>query len=652
MAERLTNNAIDRLAGPITSSDTVITVQSATEFPPTGTFRIRIDNELLKVTGVSGNNFTVVRGSESTTAAVHQGGSLVVHILTAEALAALISEDLSLSTLAGDGITNDAPALQVLIDNLSAAGGGKIFMPDKYLIDSVLTVKDNVRLESFWTNPDESLPATAQDYNTRNGQLIINSATTINMNDSAAVTGFLVMRKGLTLPFASAIAAAAGVAAFNGTAFTGAGAGFMLKDLLVLGFTKALFTDGQERPWVDNVRGDCTNGLDIQTVTDISRVFQCHFWPYTTTHQSWTTDALLVRSGIAYNMQDVGDWNSISESFAYGYATGFRMNGVDNCSLINCGADYTGAAASTSVGFQINGTTKDLNLIDCHAAAQGYGVVVNSTTSNNAARIIGGNFWDNDIQHVSVQNGRTIVTGCGFRGGLIGVNIDAASDGATVTNCDFDTMTTAVNATTSTLTSTNSIVHSNRYTATTGTVNFHGTDTGGHYFRGTILSVTGDLALRAIGTNVIQFGNETNGISFRVSSSTAATVNYLEAVGAATGNRPSLNAGGTDANAGISFATKGTGDIRFVQNTGSTHFFGYNGVGTPVNQIGLNGGIAGNGVSIYAAGTDANIGISAVTKGTGRFQFGTHTGTVDVPISGFIEILDAGGTLRKLAVVT
>lgn len=34
------------------------------------------------------------------------------------------------------------------------------------------------------------------------------------------------------------------------------------------------------------------------------------------------------------------------------------------------------------------------------------------------------------------------------------------------------------------------------------------------------------------------------------------------------------------------------------------------------------------------------------------FRFGTHTGSADAAVSGYIEITDAGGTTRKLAVIT
>src|SRR5690606_18598073 len=49
-------------------------------------FRILIGEELMLVTGVSGNTFTVIRGVENTTPAQHSLGDRVVHLLTKAAL--------------------------------------------------------------------------------------------------------------------------------------------------------------------------------------------------------------------------------------------------------------------------------------------------------------------------------------------------------------------------------------------------------------------------------------------------------------------------------------------------------------------------------------------------------------------------------------
>lgn len=54
---------------------------------------------------------------------------------------------------------------------------------------------------------------------------------------------------------------------------------------------------------------------------------------------------------------------------------------------------------------------------------------------------------------------------------------------------------------------------------------------------------------------------------------------------------------------------------------------------------------------ISAIGTAANIDLRLSPKGTGVARFGTHEAQADTPITGYITIKDAGGTLRKLAVI-
>jgi hypothetical protein len=55
---------------------------------------------------------------------------------------------------------------------------------------------------------------------------------------------------------------------------------------------------------------------------------------------------------------------------------------------------------------------------------------------------------------------------------------------------------------------------------------------------------------------------------------------------------------------------------------------------------------------LAADGSQANINLTLTPKGTGNVSFGAHTVNADAPITGFITILDSGGTPRKLAVIT
>lgn len=92
--ELLANNASDTLDGGIdnTSDPVVLTVNDASLFPATGNFRILIGTELLKVTAVSGNDFTAARAQEGTSIAAHSDTDVVTLVLTAAGLAQFSGE--------------------------------------------------------------------------------------------------------------------------------------------------------------------------------------------------------------------------------------------------------------------------------------------------------------------------------------------------------------------------------------------------------------------------------------------------------------------------------------------------------------------------------------------------------------------------------
>lgn len=92
MSEQIYNGVETTLKNGITSATTVIQVTDPNGFPTVPTFRLRIEDELLQVTAVEGNNFTVMRGIEGTTAADHDIGSTISGVLTAGALYALKRE--------------------------------------------------------------------------------------------------------------------------------------------------------------------------------------------------------------------------------------------------------------------------------------------------------------------------------------------------------------------------------------------------------------------------------------------------------------------------------------------------------------------------------------------------------------------------------
>src|SRR6516162_4202808 len=104
IAEQYVNNAISTLSSSIISTDTTLTVAAATAFPTVGNFHILVDNEIMRVTSVSGTTFTITRGVEGTTAASHTGGVNVICIVSAEALQNLATNPIGSLNSQGQGM--------------------------------------------------------------------------------------------------------------------------------------------------------------------------------------------------------------------------------------------------------------------------------------------------------------------------------------------------------------------------------------------------------------------------------------------------------------------------------------------------------------------------------------------------------------------
>jgi hypothetical protein len=108
MTEKFTNFARTTIVGAIDDVVTSLVVEYATNFPTSGDFRLRCQNEIMLCTAVAGTTFTVTRGVEGTTAAAHGAGTPIAHVLTAGGLAAILSaisgywQSVNSSSMTGD----------------------------------------------------------------------------------------------------------------------------------------------------------------------------------------------------------------------------------------------------------------------------------------------------------------------------------------------------------------------------------------------------------------------------------------------------------------------------------------------------------------------------------------------------------------------
>jgi hypothetical protein len=164
------------------------------------------------------------------------------------------------------------------------------------------------------------------------------------------------------------------------------------------------------------------------------------------------------------------------------------------------------------------------------------------------------------------------------------------------------------------------------------------------------------IAIGANGDGVVRIntggGSEIN--QFRVTH-TASAVNYVQVTGAATGSATRISTQGSDANVGMDLVLKGTpfGPGFRVQNQGGTGtcFSVVVSTASVANHPRANPSAAGNPVSFSAEGSDTNIDLALTPKGTGNVRFGTYTADMTLIVQGFIEVKDSGGTIRKLAVI-
>jgi hypothetical protein len=139
------NNATSNLAGPLTSTATAVnlTAGSGVLFPtPSGGSYFKLTfqdaatgliSEIVHVTAVAGDTFTIVRGQEGTTAVNWLAGDFAGNLVTAGSLAAFAqSGSLPTSLYVGtDTGTTNALVVTTTTPTLSAPSAGQLFMITK-----------------------------------------------------------------------------------------------------------------------------------------------------------------------------------------------------------------------------------------------------------------------------------------------------------------------------------------------------------------------------------------------------------------------------------------------------------------------------------------------------------------------------------------
>lgn len=100
------------------------------------------------------------------------------------------------------------------------------------------------------------------------------------------------------------------------------------------------------------------------------------------------------------------------------------------------------------------------------------------------------------------------------------------------------------------------------------------------------------------------------------------------------------------------FSTSGNNYAFYTDEAKANRQFGIENTSNANSWIAATGGVGGIGGALLARGSASDIDLRLIPQGSGRVRFGTHVTTADVAITGFIEVKDINGTIRKLAVIS
>lgn len=134
-----------------------------------------------------------------------------------------------------------------------------------------------------------------------------------------------------------------------------------------------------------------------------------------------------------------------------------------------------------------------------------------------------------------------------------------------------------------------------------------------------------------IGSNgTISLGAAPGSESLRVMP-VASAVNYWNFQGSATGNAIAFYASGSDSNILVNYVSKGTGGHAFLTNGGAQTQFSVAHTASAVNYVQATGAATTASPSLTAAGSDTNIDLNLTPKGTGKVNVSTR---IDYKVAG------------------
>ena len=129
-------------------------------------------------------------------------------------------------------------------------------------------------------------------------------------------------------------------------------------------------------------------------------------------------------------------------------------------------------------------------------------------------------------------------------------------------------------------------------------------------------SVTATMTNKTLTSPLVNKILDTNGNTAMQFNATASAVNYAWFVNGATGGSVSMRANGSDTNIPFALFSKGSGQVQLRSDTG--FILTGNSVASGVNYLNVTSSIAGASPFMSAVGSDTNLDLNLVPKGTGN----------------------------------
>ena len=323
----------------------------------------------------------------------------------------------------GNGTTDDAAAIQAALNAASSAGGGVVmFGPRRYLVDSAdLVIPPDVTLRGA---ADPGGFRLNNDYTALPYSIVLNPLRTIRLRRNAALEGVAILRKGLTAP-SSLRGALDCAAAFSGTAVsigdgtTGSSAtnatDASVRNLLIIGFTWGIYSNGASRTRILDVLGDCTNGLYLGKSYDIAHNERINWHPLATTGRSFSSATYTV----------TGCSNNGSGLVRLALSATHELRAGDIVVVSGVGG-VAGANGRFTVASVPSATTLDL-AASAFAGTYSSGGSVNPVVNHRRGKA----FWVYDADMPNFVN-------CFEYGHDVGWHLDDETHSAQIVNCGLD----------------------------------------------------------------------------------------------------------------------------------------------------------------------------------------------------------------------